>query len=90
MATEDHLEAFEMNKPSVMIDDSNQGLVEEQEYIRQKSYEPVEMIWEMGQFFCMTTGEQTSFFDLSCASKGAINFKETLPLNWDLHNYTER
>lgn len=48
------------------------------------------MVWEMGQFFCITTGEQTTFYDLDCASKGVINSKETLPLNWDLHNYTEQ
>lgn len=34
-----------MSKPSVMIDDSNQGIVEELAYIRQKSYDSVEMIW---------------------------------------------
>jgi|LakMenE01Jun11ns_1017448.scaffolds.fasta_scaffold7249360_1 hypothetical protein len=79
-----------MSKPSVIIEDGQQGLVEELQYIRQKSYDPVEMVWEMGQFFCITTGEQTTFYDLECASKGVINSKETLPLNWDLHNYTEQ
>lgn len=90
VASENHLEAFEMNKPSVIIDDTHRGLVEEQQYVRQKSYDPVELIWEMGQFFCITTGEQTTFYDLNCSSKGVINFKETLPFNWDLHNYTEQ
>lgn len=77
-----------MSKPSVIIDDSHKPLVDEQQYIRQKNYDPVDMIWEMGQFFCITSGEQTTFYDLNGEGKGVINFKETLPLNWDLHNYT--
>jgi hypothetical protein len=41
-------------------------------------------------FYCVTDDHATTFYDLQCQSRGVLTSKETLPLNWDLHNYTEQ
>jgi len=44
---------------------------------------------QINLFYGVVDEHDIIFYDQYCQNKAIINFKETLPLQWDFHNYSE-
>jgi hypothetical protein len=80
-----------MSKPSLIIDETINAVLENQEYIQPAiQTNNFSLLSQINLFYCITDELITTFYDLECQRRGTINFRETLPVNWDLQNYTEQ
>lgn len=47
------------------------------------------MLAQINAFYCIADENEVIFYDQLFQRRGIIDFKQTLPLVWDLHNYSE-
>lgn len=65
------------------------GLILNKQYIKFSGNRHFVMLAQINSFYCIADENEVVFYDQKSQRRGIIDFKQTLPLIWDLHNYSE-